>query len=196
MNPGAVNPASEQDISTRFAAQWYGWDSRCRLWHGPIEMNPSDTGHAGLNRGLSATSALSWFSPVTCALDGSPSCRFFVITHDLKDSGLAVIYCNESRVGPLEVISVLPAWRRHEIRQDFGFEFVAFASFLTGLESGVQLQVCEGIECAFKEANSSESLVFSVTTGIWPAELDYALSRCGEQTALSILRWLHRPLKG
>jgi hypothetical protein len=56
----------------------------------------------------------------------------------------------------------------------------------------VECEVSEAIAAALAEAPVSDSLVFSITTGLWSCDLDYVLSRCVEQTAMAVLRWLGR----
>jgi hypothetical protein len=56
----------------------------------------------------------------------------------------------------------------------------------------VECEVSEAITAALAEAPVSDSLVFSITTGLWAGDLDYILSRCVEQAAMAVLRWLGR----
>jgi hypothetical protein len=56
----------------------------------------------------------------------------------------------------------------------------------------VECEVSEAIAAALAEAPVSDSLVFSITTGLWAGDLDYILSRSVEQTAMAVLRWLGR----
>jgi hypothetical protein len=63
---------------------------------------------------------------LTCALPDERSNRFFILVHDLPDSAVASIYCDESKTGPAELVAVIPASRRSELREDFAFEFLAF----------------------------------------------------------------------
>jgi hypothetical protein len=93
----------------------------------------------------------------------------------------------------LEIVAVVPAERRSQLRPEFAFEFLAFAGFLGTLGGGAELEVSEGIAAALEETSASDSLVFSISTGLWAGELDYVLSRCIEQTTIAVLRWLRKP---
>jgi hypothetical protein len=149
-----------------------------------------------LEDALLASNGPSWFGPVTCTIPGEPSARFFVVVNDLSDCAVATIYCDESKTGPVEIVAVIPAERRSRLRPEFAFEFLAFAGFLRSLGDGAECEVTEAIGAALAEAPISDSLVFSVTTGLWAGDLDYILSRCVEQTAMAVLRWLGRFIPG
>jgi hypothetical protein len=185
---GAACPPDEAERSI----QLYGWDLRSRTWHGPCELELDSARTHRLTESLAKVSGPSWFGPVTCSVPGEPACRFFVVIHDLKDCAVATIYCEESKAGPVEIVAILPAERRSQLRPEFAFEFLAFAGFLGSLGGGAELEVSEGMAAALDESSVSDSLVFSISTGLWASDLDPVLSLCVEQTTVSILRWLRK----
>jgi hypothetical protein len=134
----------------------------------------------------------SWFGPVSCFAPGEPVTHFFVLVHDLTDCAVATIYCEESKTGPVEIVAAIPAGRRSRLRPEFAFEFLAFAGFLGAVEGGAEFEVNEAIAAALEETPVSDSLVFTISTGLWSSDLDHILSRCVEQTASAVLRWLVR----
>jgi hypothetical protein len=131
----------------------------------------------------------SWFGPVRCPVPGERPTRFFVVAHQLADCAVAMIYCEESKTGPVEIVASIPAGRRARLRPDFAFEFLAFAGFLGDLGGGSELEVSEAIGAAIAETPAADSVVFSISTGLWTSDLDLVLSRCVEQTAIALLRW-------
>jgi hypothetical protein len=178
--------------SAKSVIQWYGWDAPSRIWHGPSQLGPAAGRSQRLEDALLASSGPSWFGPVICSVPGEPAARFFVVAHDLPDCAVAMLYCDESKAGPAEIVAVIPAERRSRLRPEFAFEFLAFTGFLRSLGDGVECEVSEAIAAALAEAPVSDSLVFSITTGLWACDMDYVLSRCVEQTAMAVLRWLGR----
>jgi len=46
------------------------------------------------------------------------------------------------------------------------------------------------IAAALAETPASDSLVISISTGLWASDLDHILSRCVEETAVAVLHWL------
>ncbi|MDE3164808.1 MAG: hypothetical protein KGN36_03305 [Acidobacteriota bacterium] len=172
----------------------YGWDSRSGTWHGPSEPCP-DAVNKGLLRGLDSASGKSWFGSVTCSPARGLSARFFVLVHDLHDCGVAAIYCDESKTGPAEIVAVMPAARRRFRRDDFAFEFLAFARFLGSMPENAALQVHDAIESALAEATAAETVAFSIGSGLWPGDFDCELSTCVEKVAVTMCRWLdHAPV--
>jgi hypothetical protein len=101
-----------------------------------------------------------------------------------------MIYCNDSRTGPVEIVAAIPPVLHARLRPDFAFEFVAFARFLGALDEGGALTVHDLMAAAIREAQLSEALVFSISTGLWPSDQDHVLSCCVEKTALSMLEWV------
>jgi hypothetical protein len=69
--------------------------------------------------------------------------RFFALVRDLSDCGVASIYCDESKAGPAEILAVIPATRRSHLRDEFAFEFLAFARLLGSLSAGAELRQAE-----------------------------------------------------
>jgi hypothetical protein len=132
----------------------------------------------------------SWYGSLTCVVPGEGSSRFFTLVHDLPDCAIASIYCDESKTGPAELLAIIPPSRRPQLREDFAFEFLAFAHFLGSLSAAAELQVHEAIACAIAEYRDSETLVFSISTGLWPSDLDHVLSRCVERIAVTLSQWL------
>jgi hypothetical protein len=178
--------------SAKSVVQWYGWDVPSRTWHGPSQLGLAAVRNQRLDDALQASHGPSWFGPVSCSVPGEPAARFFVVVNDLSDCAVATIYCDESKTGPVEIVAVIPAGRRSRLRPEFAFEFLAFSGFLRSLGDGVECEVSEAIAAALVEAPVSDSLVFSITTGLWAGDLDYILSRSVEQTAMAVLRWLGR----
>jgi hypothetical protein len=191
VTPAAPETVPQSDLAER-SIQLYGWDLRSRTWHGPCELDIENARPHRLTESLANISGPSWFGPVTCSIPGEPACRFFEVIHDLKDCAVAMIYCEESKAGPVEIVAVIPAERRSQLRPEFAFEFLAFASFLGSLGGNADLEVSEGIALAIEESSVSDSLVFSISTGLWASDLDHVLSRCVEQTTVAIVRWLRR----
>jgi hypothetical protein len=114
----------------------------------------------------------------------------FSLIHALCDCAVALIYCNDSRTGPVEIVAVIPPELRARLRPDFPFEFVAFARFLGALSEGGALTVHDLMTAAIREAQFSEALVFSISTGLWTSDQDHVLSCCVEKIALSMLEWV------
>jgi hypothetical protein len=172
--------------------QLYGWDLRSRTWHGPSELNSAGVRPHRLTAILKNAAGPSWFGPMTCTATGELAGRFFLVIHDLPDCALALIYCEESKAGPVEILAIVPAERRSRLRPEFAFEFLAFAGFLGSLGDGAEFEVGEKIDNALAETSSADSLVFSISTGLWGSDFDCVLSKCVEQTSFAVLRWLRR----
>jgi hypothetical protein len=170
--------------------QLYGWDSRTELWHGPNEFGTRAASSQPVLNALCAVSGKSWYGPVNCSSAGEPPARFFAIVHDLSDCAVATIYCDESKTGPAEILAVLPPERRPLLRAEFAFEFLAFARFLASVSAGAELQLCNGIDMAIADASGPDTLVFSVSSGMWPCDQDYHLSQCVEKIAVALRQWL------
>ncbi|HYW43072.1 MAG TPA: hypothetical protein VE959_09450 [Bryobacteraceae bacterium] len=169
--------------------QLYGWDSRSHSWHGPNELGHGSTGTQKLYEALRGAPGQSWYGPVNCSASGEPG-RFFALAHALRDCGVAMVYCDESKSGPAEIVTVIPAEQRARLRPEFAFEFVAFAGFLGSIGTGADMAVNDCIEAALAETAQDDSLVFSISTGLWVSDLDHVLSRCVEKIAIAMLRWL------
>jgi hypothetical protein len=170
--------------------QLYGWDSRTETWNGPTELSGPLHASRRLLQALQATPGRSWYGPVNCGGSGEASTRFFSLIHALCDGAVALIYCNDSRTGPVEIVAVIPPEVLARLRPDFAFEFVAFAQFLGALSEGSALTVHDLMTAAIREAQSSEALVFSISTGLWTSDQDHILSCCVEKIALSMLEWV------
>lgn len=168
----------------------YGWDSRSETWHGPNELDGRSLPDRRLLQALRATPGKSWYGPVNCCASGEPATRFFAIVHDLSDCAVASIYCDESKAGPAEILAVVPANRRSRLREEFAFEFLAFARFLGSLTAGAELQVHDAIASAVADQRDSKTLVFSISSGLWPSDRDHVLSRCVEKVAVTLCQWL------
>ena len=170
--------------------QLYGWDARTETWNGPTGLSLSRRPSRRLLQALRSTPGRSWYGPVNCRDSGEAPTRFFSLVHALCDCAVAMIYCNDSRTGPLEIVAVLPPELRMRLRPDFAFEFVAFARFLGALSEAAALTVHDLMTAAIRETESSEALVFSISTGLWTSDLDHVLSSCVEKIALSMLEWV------
>jgi len=101
-----------------------------------------------------------------------------------------MIYCNDSKTGPAEVLVVVPAELRSSLRPDFAFEFLAFARFLGAVSESAAMTVHDRIASAIEESFDSDSLVFSIGTGLWESDRDHILSQCVETIAVSLLQWI------
>lgn len=176
--------------SANGAIRLFGWDSRNETWHGPNELGHWSLPDRRLLESLRTAPANSWYGPVRCCASGEPSAKFFALVHDLADCAVASIYCNESKAGPAEILAVVPAVRRVRLRPEFAFEFLSFARFLGALGEGAELQVHEAIVAALAEDAASTAVVFSISSGMWPGDLDHVLSRCVEKVAVTLCQWL------
>ena len=168
----------------------YGWDSASETWHGPNELGSYSRADQRLLRALREAPGGSWYGPLSCkSMDGASS-RFFVVVHDLTDCAVALLYCDESKTGPAEVVAVIPACRRAQLREEFAFEFLSFARFLRCLSAAAELPVHDAILAAIAEQPASTTLVFSLTSGLWSSDLDSVLSECVEKMATTLAEWL------
>jgi hypothetical protein len=131
----------------------------------------------------------SWYGAIKFLAPGEPDSRFFAVIHDLDDCAVAMIYCDESKAGPAEIVAVIPAERRARLRAEFPFEFLAFTSFLRSTNEVAAHELYERMAAALTETSETDSLIFSITTGLWATDLDYVLSRCSEMVAMAMLRW-------
>lgn len=168
----------------------YGWDARTESWNGPTGLDFSHRGSRHLVQALQAAPGGSWYGPVSCNLPGEAPARFFSLIHALGDCAVAMIYCNDSRTGPVEIVTVVPPELRARLRPDFAFEFVAFARFLGAVSEAGALTLHDLMESAIRGSEASEALVFSIGTGLWTSDLDHVLSCCVEKVALSMLEWV------
>jgi hypothetical protein len=188
-----MQPALPQARGTRGEQgriQMYGWDSRTETWNGPTGLSCSLRASRRLLQALRAAPGHSWYGPVSCCAPGALPTRFFSLIHTLCDCAVALIYCHDSRTGPVEIVAVIPPELRARLRPDFPFEFVAFSRFLGALSEGGALTVHDLIVAAIEGSPSSEALVFSISTGLWTSDLDHVLSYCVERIALSMLEWV------
>jgi len=170
--------------------QLYGWDSPTETWNGPTGLSVSLPPSRRLLQALEATPGRSWYGPVNCVVPGEAPTRFFSLIHALCDCAVALIYCHDSRTGPVQIVAVIPLELRARLRPDFPFEFVAFAQFLGALSQAGALTVHDLMTTAIREAQFSEALVFSISTGLWTSDQDHVLSCCVEKIALSMLGWV------
>ena len=170
--------------------QLYGWDSGGHSWHGPNELKPEIPGTRRLLESLRNVHGRSWYGPVQCSSTREPSSRFFAVVHDLEDCATATLYCDESKSGPAEIVTVIPAARRSRMRTDFAFEFLAFARFLGAIDAGAELEVHDQVAAALAETAASDSLVITISTGLWASDREHVLSRCVEKISTAMLQWL------
>jgi hypothetical protein len=176
-------------VSEAGRIQLYGWDSRGRAWCGPTILKASNAPRR-LVAALRGAPARQWYGIMRCGLDREPQGRFFIVIHRLNDCATAMIYCHESRTGPLEILTAIPARLRPRLRPEFAFEFVAYAQFLGAFAEESAMSVHNGIVAGLAESRPGDSLVFSLSTGLWSGDLDYVLSRCVEKVAAGMLEWL------
>ena len=134
-------------------AQLYGWDARSTTWHGPNEFGGNEPSTPMLEA-LRQAHGHSWYGVVPCRSKREPGARLFTVVHEAADSATAMIYCNESKAGPAEIVAVLPASRRARLREDYAFEFLSFARFLGAVEAECELRVHEAITAAIAETNA------------------------------------------
>jgi hypothetical protein len=123
-------------------------------------------------------------------MPGEPATRFFVLVHDLSDCAMALVYCDESKAGPAEILAVIPADRHSQLREEFAFEFLAFARFLGSVGTRAELLVHDAIASALVDCHENETFVFSISSGLWPSDLDPVLSLCVERVAVTLCQWL------
>ena len=127
---------------------------------------------------------------MNCCSGREPATRFFVLVHKFTDCATAMIYCNESKTGPAEILAVLPAQRRSRLRPEFAFEFLSFARFLGSIDAASEFHVHDAIAAAIAETRDSDSLVFSIASGLWPGDREHVLSECVENISVTLLEWL------
>src|SRR3974390_3254785 len=96
----------------------YGWDSRSGICHGPNYLGQGSAADKRLLRALRPVSGSSWYGPIRWGSRREMAARFFALVHDLSDCGVAVIYCDESKMGPAEIVAVIPANRRSRLREE------------------------------------------------------------------------------
>jgi len=185
-----AGPRTSGSSSEEGCVQLYGWDSRSETWNGPTGLSLSLRASRRLLRALQSTAGRSWYGPVNCEYPGEAPTRFFCVIQALCDCALAMIYCDDSRSGPVELVAVIPPELREGLRPDFAFEFVAFARFLGALSEGGALTVHDLMAAAIRETPFSEALVFSISTGLWASDLDHVLSFCVEKIASGMLEWV------
>lgn len=171
--------------------QLYGWDARSRTWHGPNEFSEDSLPDRRFLRGLQSATGRSWYGPVSCCAPGDEPARFFALVHDLSDCAVALLYCDESKAGPAEIVAVVPAARRVRLREEFALEFLSFARFLGALDTEAEFQVHEAITEAIADGRPG-TLVFSISSGMWPGDLDPVLSLCVEKIAVTLREWMVR----
>jgi hypothetical protein len=136
-------------------------------------------------KSLRAAPGNAWFGHVKCALAGEPDATYFAVIHHLADCAMALLYCGETKVGPGEIVVVVPGGLRARLRPEFAFEFLAFACFLGAIAEADAHVLQERIGAAIAEAEAADSLVFSLgNVG------DPLLSQCVETVALAMELWL------
>jgi hypothetical protein len=172
----------------------YGWDAPTATWHGPNQLGCCAAPNRRLLKGLRAAHGPSWYGGLRCSMSDGPANRYFAFVHDLSDCAVASIYCDETKTGPAEIVAVLPASRRSRLRAEFAFEFLAFTRFLGSVTSGAELEVHDAIAAAIANCAPSTTLVFSISSGLLPAELDPVISCCVEEVAVTLHQWLEGPL--
>jgi hypothetical protein len=87
------------------------------------------------------------------------------------------------------MLVVIPGNRRGRLREDFAFEFLAYARFLGVINAGGELQVHDAITSAIAD-HQSGPLVFSISGAEWAGDLDHCLSLCVEKIAVTLCHWL------
>jgi hypothetical protein len=168
----------------------YGWDSVSETWNGPNQLGCCSLPDRKLLRALEAAPGKSWYGSVHCRTSDGPATRFFVLVHDLSDCAIASIYCDDSKAGPAEILAVIPAHRRSHLRDEFAFEFLAYARFLGSLSAGAELKVHDAVASAIADPRDSKTLIFSISSGLWPSDCEVVLSCCVEKIAVTLCQWL------
>ena len=105
---GTMQPAETQACGSSGAEshiQLYVWDARTEAWNGPTGLSICLRASRRLLQALQATPGLSWYGPVNCGAPGETPTRFFSLIHALGDCAVALIYCNDSRSGPVEIVA-------------------------------------------------------------------------------------------
>ena len=69
-------------------------------------------------------------------------------------------------------------------------EFLAFIRFLGAIGESTALTVHDMIADAIGKTRLEDSLVFSISTGLWSVDLDEVLSRCIERLSAGLLEWV------
>jgi hypothetical protein len=90
-------------------------------------------------------------------------------------------------------VVVIPPGRRASLRPDFAFEFLSFARFMGAAGAGAELQIHDGVAAGISAAGATDTLVFSISSGMWPQDLEPVLSRCVEKVAMAMCQWLRGP---
>src|SRR4051794_23332613 len=103
----------------------HGWDARARAWHGPTPLQFSPKGRAKLIDQL-RSAAGCWDGKLHADVPGEARLTFHTCVHALGDAVLGMLALEGSEGGPLKFILVGPPPRRHKLRQDMAFEFIAF----------------------------------------------------------------------
>ena len=170
----------------RDAIELHGWDARARAWHGPTPLQFSTRDCAKLIDKLRGSTGC-WYGRLYADLPGEPRLSFCACIHDLGDAGLGTLDLEGTEGGPLQFLLVAPARRRHKLRADMAFEFVAFVRFLAGPESvGDELALHDYIERAL-EGSPDTTLVFSVETQVLLPEVQILLAQQAERLTFGIL---------
>ena len=192
--PGCKFPLRRRRaICVRCAAEpirMYGWDSPTETWVGPNDLGYCCNTNTRLLHQLQGAIGSSWSGSIISRTPNEGPNRFFTLIHDLADCAMALIYCDETRVGPAEIVVVVPTGRRAELREEFAFEFLGFVRFLRAISAQAELTVHEAIVSALADQRDSRALVFSVSSGLWPTDLAPALSHYVEQISLTLCDWL------
>ncbi len=163
------------------------------MWYGPNEFGSAGLADKRLLQALQSAPSKSWYGAVKCCATSEPATRFFALVHDLSDCAIASIYCDESKTGPAEILAVSPSDRRLRLRDEFAFEFVAFVQFLGTISAGAELKLQDLIASAIEEQKDPHPLVFSISSGLWPYDLECVLSLCVEKVAVTLCHWLNGP---
>ena len=175
--------------SHRGPIELHGWDARAGAWHGPTPLQFSSKGCAKLIDKL-RSSAGCWYGKLHADVPGEPRLRFCACVHDLGDAGLGMLDLEGSEGGPLQFILVAPAHRRHKLRADMAFEFIAFVRFLRCAESvGDELALHDHIESAL-EGSTNATLVFSIETQVLLPEVQILLAQQAERLTLGMVAGL------
>ncbi len=168
----------------------HGWDSEEQAWHGPDEISFQ---LAGSRRLLSRLRELHgcWHGKIRAQGPGVPPLTFCAQIYDLGDAGLATLDMEGSPGGPLEIVLVVPAGRRHKLRQELPFEFASFVRFLGGPSpEGWELAVHDHVERALAETDPATTIVFAFETRMVPPEVHILVAGETEKLIMALIAWM------
>ncbi len=178
---------SSQPMERRI--ELYTWDSRGRMWSGPDEIAYSLKGSRRILDGLRELNG-SWHGDLELKAPGLPSMKLFAYVRDLGDSCMATLDLEGMSGGPAEVLLVVPAERRAELRLEFAFEFTAFLRFLEGpVSQGTEQALHDGVDRILRDAAQETTIVISVETRFIASDVHILTAHACERLAMGMVAW-------